>query len=239
MSNSLKSLVVLGASAFGEVSEIIRDINQVEPTYDIIGILDDDENWHHKTVEGYPVLGPLNLAQEFEEAFFVLAVGSYRSRLARYDILQRLAIPNDRYATLIHPTAKVYSTSKVGYGCILFPGVVVFNDTTIEDFSMVLANSVIGVRNRLCEGAIVASLVSTSKEVVIGHYAHIGTGSCLSDDMKVGCGAQVAMGSLIFRDVPPGSFCFGNPQRFLDKVEVPEEIMEKWEEICKQIAPVP
>ena len=231
MPHQPKPLVFFGASAFPEISEIVRDINRESLAYRIVGILDDNVSIHNTTIEHSPVLGPLTMAKDYEDALFVLGIGSYRARLVRYDIIKRLGIAPERYATLIHPAAKVYSSSSVGYGCIIYPGAVIFSNSTIENFVQVLANTVIGANNLICEGALITSLVTTTTHVVIGHYTHIGTGCCIGEYVKVGSGAQVAMGSLVLRDIPPGVFSLGNPPRFLDKVDVPLELLKKWNEL--------
>ena len=100
--------VFLGASAFPELSELVRDINGIKKTYEIVGILDDNEALHETEVEGYPVMGPLSLAENMDGKSFVLGIGSYKTRIARFEIFKRLGLPKERYATLVHPFAKIY-----------------------------------------------------------------------------------------------------------------------------------
>lgn len=228
MSKLLRPLVVFGASKFPELSEIVRDINEKDLLYHVQGILDDNVSLHGGTVEGVPVLGPLDRAKDFDDALFVLGIGSYRTRLVRYEIVRRLGIAPEKYVTLVHPSAKVYSSSSVGHGCIIFPGAVIHNDSVAEDFVEILTNTVIGRNNVICEGAMIASLVTTTSGVIVGHYSHTGTGSAIGEHVKVGPIAQIAMGSVVLRDVPPGAFCFGNPPKFLNKIEVPTELLNKW-----------
>ena len=224
----VQKLVFFGASAFGEIAEIARDVTRAGHEYEIVGILDDNSALHGSYVEGTPVLGPLEQARDLTDVQFVFGIGSARLRLVRHEILGRLNLPNERFATLIHPTAKVYPTVKVGHGTIIFPGAVIFGDTTVEDFVQILANTVVGVKNRICEGALLTSLVSTTSRVTVGHYAHIGTCSAIAENVMVGPGAQVGMASLVGRDVPPGAFVVGQPMRFLDKVDVPQVILDRW-----------
>ena len=231
MTKKLERLIFLGASAFTEISEIVRDINHVEPKYEIAGILDDNSSLHGSSVEGSPVLGSLEQVHRHEDATFVLGIGSYRTRLIRYQILRRLNLPRERFATLIHPAAKIYSSATVAQGCIVHAGALIFNNSVLEDFVMVYPNTVIGARNLLCEGALVTSMVTTTSNVIIGSYSHLGTGSSVAESVKIGPGAQVGMGSLVMKDIPPGVFCLGNPLRFLAKAEVPDELLERWKKL--------
>ena len=227
----LNQLIFLGASGFPETSEIVRDINLVDERYQIVGILDDNANLHGTLVEGYPVLGPLEQVHKYEQALAVFCIGSYRTRLVRYEIIQRLGLPRERFATLIHPAAKAYSSAKVGLGCIVHSGAVIFNGAVLEDFVMIYPNTVIGTKNLVCEGALVTSMVTTTTNVIIGSYSHIGTGSCVAEFVKIGPGAQVGLGSLVSTDIPPGVFCLGNPLRFLNKAEVPDPLLERWKQL--------
>ena len=73
----------------------------------------------------------------------------------------------------------------------------------------------------------VTSLVATTAGVTIGPYCHIGTHCCIGENVNIGAGAQIGMGSIVLNDVPPGVFCIGNPLRFIDRIEVPDELIKK------------
>jgi acetyltransferase EpsM len=226
----LKEIVVIGASAFSEIQKIIQDINTISMKYKVIGILDDNLELQSKEVDGVPVIGTLADANSLsQEVNFVFAIGSYKSRMLRYKLLTQLGFQKERYETLIHPSANIYSSSTIGFGCVIHPNVVVFNNTIIEDFVFILPNTIIGSHNKVYEGALITSLVSTTSNVKVGPYSHIGTGSIVAEGKKIGAGAQVGMGSNVFKNIPNGFFSFGNPPRYLGKEDVPIEIIQKWE----------
>ncbi len=231
MTKRLQQLIFLGASAFPEIAEIVRDINHLEPTFEIAAILDDNSSLHGTSVEGCPVLGPLEQVHSYQDASFILGIGAYRTRLIRYQVLQRLNLSRERFATLVHPAAKIYSSATVGLGCIIHSGALIFNNSVLEDFVVVYPNTVIGARNLICEGALITSMVTTTSNVIIGSYSHVGTGSSVAEAVRIGPGAQVGMGSLVLKDIPPGVFCLGNPLRFLAKAEVPDELLERWKKL--------
>ncbi len=233
MAEATKRLVFLGATPFPEIVEIVRDINRIQPTYQITAILDDNPSLHGTAIEGVTVLGPLAMCHDYPNVEFVFGIGSHRLRLVRHDILRRLGLPRERYATLIHPSAKIYSTARVGQGCIIFPGAVIFCDSVIEDFVQVLANTVVGPENYICEGALLTSLVSLTSKVIVGHYSHVGMFSAIGPGVRIGAGAQIAMGSVVLRDVPPGVFQMGMPPKILRRETVAPEIMERWNRIVQ------
>ena len=231
MGKKVKKLVVLGATSYSEVAGIIYDINQIEEKYEVIAILDDNVELHGTKFEGIEVKGNLELVHDFTgDISFVFAIGHYPTRITRYFILERLRLPDNRFETLIHPDAKIYPTSTIGYGCIIHKGTIVYNNCIISPYVLIIANTIIGNRNVVGRGAIVASMVSTTGRVKIGNFSFIGTGSLIAENVEIGPGAMIGMGSLILRDVKPGHYTMGNPPKGqIPDVNLPHEIVNEWE----------
>lgn len=233
-SQSLQPLILWGLSPFREIYEIIKDINYIKPTYEVIGILDDNPATLGKVIDGIKVLGPIDLSCQNEDVKYVNCIGSHKTRIIKYEIIKRINLPKNRFETIIHPNAKVYSSAIIEQGCIIHKGAVIYNDTVLQSHTEILANSIIGAKNIIYEGAMITSLVATTAGVSIGPYCHIGTHSCIGENVKIGSGAQIGMGSVVLKDVPQGVFCMGNPLRFIDKIEVPNELNEKVEKLINK-----
>ena len=233
----MQKLVNIGGSnAFWEISELIDDINKVQNKYEIIAVLDDSPQLIGKQYNDLIVEGPVEKAKDFpNDVKFIFAIGSFRTRLIRNKILKRLAIEESRFETLIHPSAKIFSTARIGYGCIVHYGTVVFNHTVMESFVVIAANCVIAVSNYLGRGALFGSNITTTTGVKIGSFSFIGSSSSIGENIEIGPGAQIGMGSLILKNIPAGSFVLGNPPKMLDKVEVPQEIINDWEQKVNKI----
>jgi acetyltransferase-like isoleucine patch superfamily enzyme len=192
-------------------------------------VLDDNPRLQGNNYNSLIVKGPIDLASEYDsDVKFIFAIGSFRTRIIRFEILKRLNIPEERFETLIHPTAKVFSTSVVRNGCIIHYGTVVFNHTIVDSFTIIAANCVIAVGNYIGKGALFGSNITTTTGVQIGPFSFIGSSTSIGENVEIEPCAQIGMGSLILKDVKAGAFVLGNPPRLLDKVEVPVEIMEAW-----------
>lgn len=126
------------------------------------------------------------MVHQQKDALFVMGIGSYKTRLQRYSIIQRLNLPRERYATLIHPTDRVYPSVILGNGLTIHSGVVIFQETLLEDFITILPNSVIGTNNFLGEGTLMAPLVTTTPHVKVGYFTHVGAGSSIAEFIKIG-----------------------------------------------------
>jgi len=229
----MQDLVIIGASnAFWEINELIKDINSEKEIYKIIGVLDDNEDLWGKKFEDLIVEGPIEKVNEYDQSVkFVLAIGSFRTRIIRNEIINKLGLHEGRFVTLIHPTAKIFSTSQINKGCIIHYGSVIFNHTIVESFSVISANCVIGVGNLIGKGALLGSTITTTTGVKIGSFSFIGSSTSIGEGVEIGPGAQIGMGSLVLKNIKAGCFVLGNPLRMLDKIEVPETIIEEWEKI--------
>jgi acetyltransferase-like isoleucine patch superfamily enzyme len=233
----MQKLVIIGGSnAFWEISELIEDINEISLKYKIVGVLDDSPSLIGKVYNDLIVDGPLEKAKNFEDDVkFVFAIGSFKTRLIRESILTRLGIEEERFQTIVHPSAKVFSTAQIGYGCIIHYGTVIFNHTIVESFSIIAANCVIAVSNYIGRGALFGSNITTTTGVKVGSFSFVGSSTSIGEFVTIGPGAQIGMGSLVLKDIAPGVFVLGTPPRMLDKVEVPAVILNDWEEKLKKL----
>jgi acetyltransferase-like isoleucine patch superfamily enzyme len=64
-------------------------------------------------------------------------------------------------------------------------------------------------------------------EVRIGSEVMIGANSTLLPGITIGDGAIVSAGTLVHKDVPPGSFVGGNPMRV---IYTKEELQKRWQD---------
>jgi sugar O-acyltransferase (sialic acid O-acetyltransferase NeuD family) len=220
---SARRAVVLGASAFPKIAEILRAFPDVR----VDTLLDDDPRFEGASVAGVPVRGPLTAVHDapLRDHAVIFAIGSWRTRLARFDIVRRLAVPRERWLSLVHPGAQVFDGVRVGAGCIVHAGAVVLSGSVLDDFVILSPHALIGDDNHLGEGALVGGNATTTAGAKIGPYVHLGAASCVGEGVSVGAGAQVGIGSVVLRDVPPGAFVLGNPARVAERFEVPEALL--------------
>ena len=229
MKKKIQQLIFFGATQFPELVDLVIDINKIEKTYEIIGILDDNEALHNTIVCGYNVIGSLIKAHEFDQSVkFVLGIGYHTTRLIRHEILKRLNFPPERYQTLISPIAKIYSGALIGHGCILHAGAMVCCNSVLNNFCVMEPNTIIGASNLLGEGVLYTSLNVSVANVKIGSFSFIGAHSSIAEGREIGPGALVSMSTYISRNVEPGRTAFGNPMKIVDQVNVSEEILIHW-----------
>ncbi|MFI6247671.1 acetyltransferase [Streptomyces sp. NPDC051016] len=214
----MTGLVIVGAGGFArETAQAVADAGE----FKLLGHLDDNPALHGTDVDGVPVLGGCDLVHELTGARVVICVGNPRDYAARARLVRRLALPADRYATVIHPTASVSATSEIGPGTVLLahcaltaavrvgahvavmPQVVLTHDDVVEDFATLTSGVRLGGGARLERGA------------------YVGSGALVREGTTVGAWSLVGMGSAVLGDVPPGEVWVGSPARRLRAAEPP------------------
>src|SRR3954451_22157695 len=107
-------LLLIGAGGFArEAAEAVRAVNELRPTWQLAGFLDDDPATHGRDVGGVRVLGPTELVHELADAAVVICTGRPDNYVSRRLIAERLRLDDERYATVVHPSATVGGTCVV------------------------------------------------------------------------------------------------------------------------------
>ena len=216
----IKEIVFISASTgFYEAIAIIDAMNAVELRYKVIAILDDNPETHGKIMRGVTVVGALDLAKNYTDAYFIFGIGSMKTRLIREQILKKLDIDTSRFISIIHPTAVIDSSAKIGNGCIIHPGACIGNDVVIEPFVTIAVNSAIAPYVHINSFSMITSLVVILSYAKIGKSVFIASCSCITENVEIGNGSMIGAGTVVSRNIDKGSFFLGNPGRLISKIE--------------------
>jgi sugar O-acyltransferase (sialic acid O-acetyltransferase NeuD family) len=220
-----QDLLIIGAGGMArEVAQAAHAINDVAPTYRVLGHLDDDPQRHGRDIDGLRVLGSVDLVHDHPHALVVVATGRPSDYFSRIRLVRRLGLPDERFATVVHPAASLAKSVSLGPGCMVLatavataavslgrhvavmPGVVVTHDTHIDDYVTLAA------------GALLAGGISVARG------AYVGAGTCVREDLRVGRWSLVGMGSVVTRSVPDQEVWYGAPARVQGTVFVPHDV---------------
>ena len=215
-------LLLVGAGGFArETAEAVRALNQVHPTWDLLGFLDDDRRRHGTVVSGLEVLGPVEAVHDHPAARVVLCVGRADNYRSRRRIAERLQLDDERYATLIHPTATVGTTCRVGCGSVLLAHVDLTCDVVVGRHVAVMPQVILTHDVRVGDWVTFGSGVRAGGGCQIKQGAYIGAGTSLRENVTIGEGALVGMGSVVTRDVPSERLWYGTPARDMGRAPMP------------------
>jgi sugar O-acyltransferase (sialic acid O-acetyltransferase NeuD family) len=176
----------------------------VDDAGDVLASFDYDMPWLGSIQEFVPATGDC----------FVLAIGSPAGKRRIFETLQPRG---GSFPRLIHPSATVVRTAKLGEGVIFCPGTLAGADTVIERFVTFNGSSGIGHDSVVGEFSTLSSNVDVTGNVVLGRDVSVGSNAVFLPKVKVGDGATVGAGSIVYRSIRPGATVYAPPAKLLKK----------------------
>lgn len=200
-------LVILGA---GGTSLDFAEAAQASG-WEVLGFLDDSSSGD---VCGLPILGPLASWTETDEPVsFFCGIGSERSHRHRLEIIDRLAIPESRFAVIVHPDARVSPTAHLSPGCGILAHATVGARAQLESHVEVLQLCLVAHDTRVESGAILAGGANLAGGVRIGRCAFVGAAAAIRGGVTLGDNALLGMHSTLLEDQPANTTWVGSPAR--------------------------
>jgi sugar O-acyltransferase (sialic acid O-acetyltransferase NeuD family) len=181
--------------------------------YDCAGFLDDDLVRQGTRIQGLPVLGPLSCAASLPDVRFVNGIGSSRTFRDKRRIIDGTGIVDERFETVVHPSAQVSGFAILGVGTVLLQNVVVASNARIGRHVIVLPTSIVSHDAVIGDYSILAGGVCVNGGVVVDEECYLGSGTHVREGVRVGARAMCAMGSVVTRDVAAGNIVAGVPAR--------------------------
>ncbi|MDQ3578083.1 MAG: acetyltransferase [Actinomycetota bacterium] len=212
---SARPLLLVGAGGLArEVLAAVRAADSA-PQWTVEGFLDDNAATHGRTIDGLPVLGPIDMAVDRTDAAIVLCTASTRTQSSRKLIADRLGLSSDRYATVVHPAASVARGTTIGAGTVLLAFATVTAPQAIGVHVIVMPHTTFTHDDHVGDYTTFASRVSLSGDVTVGETAYLGSGALVREGLTIGAGALIGMGAVVLEDVPPSEVWVGSPARRL------------------------
>jgi len=210
-----RPLVLVGAGGFArETVEVVAAINAVEPTWDLLGFVDDSPSLQGARLCGLPILGPCGWVVD-EDVAVVVCVGTPVNFTSRARLVTRLRLEPERYATLVHPTAVIPPSVDVGRGTVIHALSVATGWATIGNHVAVMPAAVFTHDDRIADFATVAAGVRLAGGVTVETGAYLGSGAMIREYRTIGAWSLVGMGSVVTGSVPPGEVWAGVPAVFM------------------------
>lgn len=206
-------LAIFGGPGGGEI--VAQSVAGLDGRFEFIGYLNDELPPGRKLLGGDVLCTFGQWSSLPDDVQFIAPLHKAGEMEARLEIISRLGLPDNRWATVIDRGAVVAGNSTVSFGTAIscfalvgpscrvgrlvamWPGAQVGHDAQIGDFAFIGRNSVV------------------SGYCSIGAGAFIGSGSVVRERCRVGRFAVVGAGTTVISDVPDYTIVGGHPARIL------------------------
>jgi sugar O-acyltransferase (sialic acid O-acetyltransferase NeuD family) len=189
----------------------IEALDCLGDAYRCIGFVDDTPEKIGTKKYGYPVFDRSAFTAH-PHAFVLAVLGSPLSYRSRQKAIEGLGVAPERFARVIHPAARVSPLAEIGHNVLIMAGVVLTSNCVVGNHICILPNTVVHHDVTIGDWSLVGSGVSLTGSVTVGY---IGSASSIMNNVRIGDGALVGIGSNVIRDVAPGAKVVGNPTRTL------------------------
>lgn len=209
----MKDLIIFGASGFGrEVAWAVERLNKAEPTWNLLGFMDDNDEIQNSLINGYKVLGKSSDVIHYPEAYFVCAVGASRVRERIVNKLKSIN-PDIKFGTVIDPTVEMSNLVTVGEGTIICAHTIITVNIEIGSHVIINLDCTVGHDAILKDFVTLYPSVNVSGITNIGHAVELGTGMQIIQGKTVGDYSIVGAGAVVVKDIPEKCTAVGSPAK--------------------------
>lgn len=135
--------------------------------------------------------------------------------VAKKGVADSLIARGAQFAQVIHPSAVIARTAKLGVGVVVCPQVVVSADATVGDFVALNTLSSIGHDVEIGACTTLSAHVDLTGAVKVGECCFFGSGARVVPKVSIGDGARIGAGATVLRKVPAGAVMYTTPAKKL------------------------
>lgn len=211
----MKPILIYGAGGFGkEVACLINEINEIEPTWDILGYIDDGLNPGTEIKYG-SVLGGLDYLNQYPSEIAV--VFSIANAIILEKVVYKILNPLVYFPNIVSPGVKFYDAPsfQIGRGNVISNGCRFSCDIILGDFNLFNGFVALGHDVNIGNFNIFSPSARLSGSVLVGDKNFFGVNSIVLQGIKIGNNTKVGVMSVLMKDTKDGYLYFGNPARKL------------------------
>lgn len=205
----MKDLIIVGARGFGrDVYDIALQCSGYKKEYRIKGFLDISKDALDAFHSYPPILDSYENYIVKDNDVFICAFGDVQSKKK---CIQTIMGKRGSFISLIHPSAHIDKSAKIGTGCIVHQNATLCSGSIIGDFVLIQISTIVGHDVKIGNYSRVDSLAMCVGGVEIEDEVTIYTSAVINHNVTVRKGAFVGAGSFVIREVKESSSVHGNP----------------------------
>lgn len=210
---NIKNLIIIGSGGVGrETALIVQQINMLDPTWNLLGYIDDNPEKWGNVVNGYAVLGGIDSLLMMDSSVHVIvAIANYKVKKA---IVKKLD-GKFKFATIVHPKVWIHDFMKIGDGCIIYEGAILTANISIGNHVIISPKCGVGHDTVIKDYVSLLWNVNVSGNDYIEEGVMFGSGSTIIQGKKVGKGSIIGAGAVVIDDVPAEVTAIGVPAKVI------------------------
>ena len=202
-------IVIIGQ---GGHSKVIEDIILSYKENQIVGYLDD--KYSTFTVFNGLYTGPITAAQQLihfhKDIKFIIAIGN---NAIRKSVTEKLDLPDEYYATLVHKTAVISSSVIIHIGTVIMANAVINAGSKIGQHTIINTASVIEHDNSIGAFVHISPNATLTGGVRVEEGVHIGAGATIIPNTLVEEWSVIGAGATVINTVLPHTTSVGVPAK--------------------------
>lgn len=207
----MKDLYIIGAGGFGrEVAWLAERINEVEPTWNIKGFIDDNKAIWNTKEDDYFVLGGCEYLMSLQDVYAVCAVGNAR---VRKKIINRFNNCTVKFATLVDSSVIISNRVEIGEGSIICAGTIITVDVKLGKHVIINLDCTLGHDDIIDDFVTIYPSVNVSGMVIIGECVELGTGTQIIQGKKIMNNIVIGAGSIVVKHLVDEGVYVGGPTK--------------------------
>jgi len=204
------NLAFVGYGALGRQIETI--VTQVSQAKSVVYF---DDQAHRAGMPGaHPFAAHVDA--EFTAYRFYVCLG-YKHLALKAQLVQRLLELGRAVPSVVHPSAYVDPTARLGDGASVYPGCTVDQRVVIGRGTLLNAGVVVAHDTAIGDACWLGPGVTLSGDVRVGSGCFLGSGSTVSNHIEIGADAVVGLATAVTKHVAAGTSVIGNPMRVLSR----------------------
>jgi acetyltransferase EpsM len=214
----MKKIIIFGC---GGHAKIVFDCIKLMKNYRSIGFMD-NQDYNSELSRKIKYLGSIEdfnnviKGHDLKELLGVVAIGS---NFIRRKVVQVIAKINNRFKwmNIIHPSAIVSNSAKIGSGNMILAGSIVCSDTIINNHVSINTGTCIDHDNIFSNFSSTGPAVVTGGNVRIGELSFLGIGSTVKHNVTIGKNTIVGGQSFVCNNCESNSLYYGVPAKKIKK----------------------
>lgn len=207
----MKKIIVLGD---GGHSKVVQDIIRALEHTTIFAILD-DRKYKELTFVDEIIYGPFSILPELiarEDTRIIIAIGDNNTRKKLVDTF---SIDEEKYITLIHPSATVSPSARIGNGTVVMPNCVVNAHALIGNHCIINSGAVVEHDNVIQDYVHISPNSTLTGNVQVLEGTHIGAGSNIIPSKTIGAWSKIGAGATVVNNIPDRCVAVGTPAKII------------------------